>query len=124
MTTTSNFWKSLTCKNNFPVESLTMKNLLFFLLSALLFTSPSFAGNIRYGYNSRGEYVPTEIDGQNVDYGYNSRGEYVPTSIGGKKIDYGYNSRGEYVPTSVGDRRIDYGYNSRGQYVPTSVGGF
>ena len=69
------------------------------------------AGDIRYGYNAKGEYVPVEIDGQQVDYGYNAKGEYVPVKIGNQQIDYGFNAKGDYVPTKVGNNNIDYGYN-------------
>ena len=95
------------------------------IISAVLFTFSMLAvqaGNINYGYNAQGDYVPTSIKGERIQYGYNARGDYVPTSIGNKKIDYGFNAKGDYVPTSIGGNRVQYGYNARGDYVPTSVG--
>ena len=40
---------------------------------------------------------------QQIHYGYNAKGNYVPTSIGGQKIHYGYNPYGEFVPTFIGN---------------------
>lgn len=91
-------------------------------VSLVFFTEAAKAGNIVYGYNAHGDYVPTEIDGKKVTYGYNAHGDYVPTAIGNDNIDYGYNAHGDYVPTSVGNNRINYGYNAHGDYVPTAVG--
>ncbi|MBO6290345.1 MAG: hypothetical protein J6N45_08500, partial [Alphaproteobacteria bacterium] len=74
-----------------------MKKFLMIFAVAMLWTNLAKAGNIEYGYNAQGLYVPIKIDGQKVDYGYNSQGDYVPTKIGDNKVDYGYNSQGDYV---------------------------
>ena len=62
-------------------------------VSAFL-ASAAFAGDIRYGYNNQGEYVPIEIDGQRVEYGYNNQGEYVPIAIGNKRVEQSFFSYG------------------------------
>ena len=54
--------------------------LILFFISISSF---AHAGTITYGYNAKGDYVPTEIDGKQIEYGYNARGDYVPTSVGG-----------------------------------------
>ena len=69
-----------------------------FVVSFLFVANQAFAGNIRYGYNAKGDYVPTEIDNKQVEYGYNAKGDYVPTKVGNDNIDYGYNAKGDYVP--------------------------
>ena len=78
-----------------------MRKLIVLIGIFFLYSFAAAADNIEYGYNSRGEYVPTKIDGKQVEYGYNSRGEYVPTKVGHKNIGYGYNSRGQYVPVDL-----------------------
>ena len=75
---------------------------IFIFLTALLLTGVAYAGNIEYGYNANGDYVPTKINGKRVDYGYNANGDYVPTKVGNDRIDYGYNANGNYVPTNIG----------------------
>ena len=80
-----------------------MKYFVLIFCALMISGNNALAGNIEYGYNGRGDYVPLAIDGERVEYGYNGRGDYVPTSIGGKNINYGYNGRGDYVPTAVGD---------------------
>ena len=99
-----------------------MKIFLKLLLVTICLTGVVYASDIRYGYNARGEYVPTSVGNDRIHYGYNARGEYVPTSVGNQRIQYGYNARGEYVPTSYGNQRVQYGYNARGQYVPKTIG--
>jgi len=58
-----------------------------------IFSCPAQAGDIQYGYNAHGNYVPVKIDGENIDYGYNAKGDYVPVKIGNKSIQYGYNRK-------------------------------
>lgn len=44
------------------------------LIWIFMFTITStFAGNIQYGYNAQGDYVPTSINGNQVQYGYNAQ---------------------------------------------------
>ena len=102
------------------------RKIMFRILSVffafVLSTASAIAGNIIYGYNAQGDYVPIEIDGQKVEYGYNAQGDYVPTAIGKNRVEYGYNAQGDYLPTAIGKKRVEYGYNPQGDYVPTSVG--
>ena len=56
-----------------------MYKFLLCVATVLLITSSVYAGNIRYGYNGRGDYVPVEVNNQRVEYGYKGRGDYVPT---------------------------------------------
>ena len=79
-----------------------MKYLNFlFLLSFLFLALPACAESINYGYNAKGDYVPTYIGGQQVQYGYNAKGDYVPTYIGGQQVQYGYNAKGNFVPINI-----------------------
>lgn len=55
---------------------------------------------IEYGYNAKGDFVPTDIGGQHIEYGYNAKGQYVPMWYGNNPIEYGYNAVGDYVPLS------------------------
>ena len=67
-----------------------MHRLLLVFFSIFVFSvSFVFAGDIRYGYNSHGNYVPVSIDGNRINYGYNSHGEYVPISVGDERLRYG-----------------------------------
>ena len=50
---------------------------LILLLAMPFFAASVYAGNIRYGYNPQGEYVPVEIDGKKVEYGYNPQGATI-----------------------------------------------
>ena len=52
-----------------------MKKIICLIFTIIFFTSISFAGNVKYGYNAKGQYVPTSIDGKRVKYGYNAKGE-------------------------------------------------
>ena len=58
------------------------------ILVFALNTTAVRAGNIQYGYNARGEWVPVSVDGERIEYGYNARGDYVPTAVGNNRIDY------------------------------------
>ena len=60
-----------------------MKKFLCGLALVLMTAGNAAAGNIQYGYNGNGDYVPTSINGQRVEYGYNGNGDYAPRSIGG-----------------------------------------
>ena len=80
-----------------------MKKILLTLFSFFIFCIvPVFAGNIQYGFNAQGDYVPQSIGDQRVQYGFNSQGNYVPQSVGDQRIQYGFNAQGKYVPVSVG----------------------
>ena len=79
-----------------------MKLSVFLVAISIFLTFSAYADRIEYGYNARGDYVPTKIDGEHVEYGYNARGDYVPTKIGNSNVEYGYNPRGDYVPTKIG----------------------
>ena len=81
----------------------------------------AFAGDIKYGYNAKGDYVPTSINGEQIHYGYNAKGDYVPKSVGNTRINYGYNAKGDYVPTSYGNSQVKYGYNAKGNFVPIFI---
>ena len=79
-----------------------MYKFLLWVTAFFLIASSTYAGDIRYGYNGQGNYVPIEVNNQRIEYGYNGQGNYVPTSVGGEKIGYGYNGQGNYVPISFG----------------------
>ena len=60
-----------------------MYKFIFICASIIFICETAEAGNINYGYNNRGDYVPTSVGSDRIGYGYNNRGDYVPTSIGG-----------------------------------------
>ena len=64
----------------------------YVVLLALVFSCSAYAGDIEYGYNTKGDYVPVAINGKRIEYGYNTKGEFVPISIGNERIEYGYNT--------------------------------
>ena len=65
---------------------------IFIYFAALLLSFPASAGNVRYGYNAQGEYVPMQVEGKDIRYGYNAKGEYVPMKVGNDAIQYGFST--------------------------------
>ena len=58
-----------------------MKKIFCLFINMVIFVSVAYAGNIQYGYNAQGDYVPTSIGGSRINYGYNAQGDYVPVDI-------------------------------------------
>lgn len=68
----------------------------------------------------KSDYSYAKKVNRQIEYGYNAKGDFVPTDIGGQHIEYGYNAKGQYVPMWYGNNPIEYGYNAVGDYVPLS----
>ena len=59
-----------------------VKNLKYLSLIAwICLVVPAYAGSIDYGYNAKGNYVPTSVGENKIQYGYNAYGDYVPQRI-------------------------------------------
>ena len=116
-------YKNLHCyKKTFWEEQMMKKIAILAAVWCVFAANATIARDIKYGYNTMGEYVPVEIGNRKIRYGYNNKGDYAPTAIGDADIRYGYNNNGDYAPTAIGGENIRYGYNNNGDYVPTAIG--